>query len=173
MYVEPKDYIIKTSRSSDSDGRADQGIRNVLADKAMNDPLRDPMIQQRALSPFRVEDQSQQLDNSQIEVLLQSQDRHKAAAEIRLNKAALEDLTANDMSFIDWAYTPLCIKALKKQTDFNPEKDIKLFVESEVDYVVDMMRSKFQDFERTEIMRPFYLKALSTLRCLLLEQHMD
>jgi len=45
------------------------------------------------------------------------------------------------MAFIDWAYTPLCIKALKKETEFNPEKDIKLFVESEVDYVVDMMRN--------------------------------
>ena len=77
------------------------------------------------------------------------------------------------MTFVDWAYTPLCIKMLKKETEFNPDKDIKLFVESEVDYVIDMMRSKFKDFERTEIMRPFYLKALSTLRCLLLEQHMD
>ena len=46
-------------------------------------------------------------------------------------------------------------------------------MESELDYVIDMMRSKFKDFERTEIMRPFYLKALSTLRNLLLEQHMD
>lgn len=86
-----------------------------------------------------------------------------------MHKDALEDLNNNDMAFIDWAYTPLCIKALKKEFEFNPGKDIKLFVESEVDYVVDMMRSKFNDFERTEIMRPFYLKALSTLRCLLLE----
>ena len=75
--------------------------------------------------------------------------------------------------FIDWAYTPLCVRFLKKETEFNPERDIKLFVESELDYVIDMMRSKFKDFERTEIMRPFYLKALSTLRNLLLEQHMD
>jgi hypothetical protein len=44
MYVEPKDYIIKTARSSDSDGRADSGVHKVLTDKAMNDSLRVPMI---------------------------------------------------------------------------------------------------------------------------------
>ena len=44
---------------------------------------------------------------------------------------------------IDWAYTPLCIKMLKNETDFNPNQDIKLFVEDELDYVIDMMRNKF------------------------------
>jgi hypothetical protein len=62
---------------------------------------------------------------------------------------------------------------LQKNTEFNVDKDIKLFVENEVDYVIDMMKNRFHDFERTEIMRPFYLKALSTLRCLLFEQHME
>ena len=56
MYVEPKDYIIATARSSSSGGRNDSGIQHVLTDKGMNDPLRNPMIEQRALSPFRVED---------------------------------------------------------------------------------------------------------------------
>jgi hypothetical protein len=61
------------------------------------------------------------------------------------------------------------VHVLKNEAEFNTDKDIKLFTEDELDYVIDMMRSKFQDFERTEIMRPFYLKALSTLRTLLHE----
>jgi hypothetical protein len=77
------------------------------------------------------------------------------------------------LSATDWAYSPLCIKMLKNTTEFNPNKDIKLFVEDELDYVIDMMRNKFQDFERTEIMRPFYIKALTTLKELLTEQSLE
>ena len=44
---------------------------------------------------------------------------------------------------IDWAYTPLCIKMLNKKTEFNPEMDIRIFVESEVEYVIEMIRNKF------------------------------
>jgi len=62
---------------------------------------------------------------------------------------------------------------LKKQVEFNKEKDIKVFIEKEVDYVVDMMRNKFTEFKRTDIMRPFYIKAAETLRTLLAEQNMD
>jgi len=45
MYVEPKDYLIKTARSSDSGNKHDVGIKDVLTDKSMRDPLRNPMIE--------------------------------------------------------------------------------------------------------------------------------
>jgi hypothetical protein len=40
---------------------------------------------------------------------------------------------------------------------------MSLFVEKEVDYVLDMMKNKYKDFKRSDIVRPFYLKACQTL----------
>lgn len=39
------------------------------------------------------------------------------------------------------------------------EKNLSLYIEKEVDYVLDMMKNKYKDFKRSEMMRPFYLKA--------------
>lgn len=47
-----------------------------------------------------------------------------------------------------------------------------MYLEKEVDYVIDMMKSKFKDFKRSDIMRPFFLKALNTLKALLIEQNL-
>lgn len=41
-----------------------------------------------------------------------------------------------------------------------------MYEEKEVDYVIEMMKSKYKDFKRSDIMRPFYLKAQQTLRSL-------
>lgn len=48
--------------------------------------------------------------------------------------------------------------------------DAPLYKESEVDIVLDMIKNSYGDFKRTDIMKPFYLKALQTLRQLLLSQ---
>ena len=64
------------------------------------------------------------------------------------------------MPIIDWAYTPLFQKILNNETEFNKEQQMNIYIESEVDYVIDMMKGKYKDFKRSEIMRPFYLKAL-------------
>jgi hypothetical protein len=45
-----------------------------------------------------------------------------------------------------------------------------MFIEKEVDYVIDMMKNKYKDFKRSEIMRPFHVKACQTLKTLLEEQ---
>lgn len=45
-----------------------------------------------------------------------------------------------------------------------------MYEEKEVDYVIDMMKNKYKEFKRSDIMRPFYLKAQLTLKALLQEQ---
>lgn len=47
---------------------------------------------------------------------------------------------------------------------------MSVYVEKEVDYVIEMMKNKYKDFKRSDIMRPFFLKAQQTLRILYHEQ---
>ena len=49
-------------------------------------------------------------------------------------------------SQVDWAYTPLCIAVLNKQTEFNEEMDKRIFVETEVNIVLQMIKGKFHEF---------------------------
>ena len=58
---------------------------------------------------------------------------------------------------------------LKDDYQFNKDEMMDLYVEKEVDYVIEMMKNKYKDFKRSDIMRPFYLKAISTLTALLTE----
>jgi hypothetical protein len=46
---------------------------------------------------------------------------------------------------------------------------LNVYIENEVDYVIEMMKGKYKDFKRSEIMKPFHLKALQTLQDLLRE----
>lgn len=46
----------------------------------------------------------------------------------------------------DWAYTPLCAAVLNKKTTFNHRMEKRVFVEAEVDVVLQMLKSKFQEF---------------------------
>ena len=48
-------------------------------------------------------------------------------------------------------------------------KDMSMYEEKEVDYVIEMMKNKYKEFKRSDIMRPFYLKAQLTLKALLQE----
>lgn len=48
---------------------------------------------------------------------------------------------------------------IRDDLKFNREQDMSLYEEKEVDYVMDMMKNKYKDFKRSDIMRPFYLKA--------------
>ena len=43
------------------------------------------------------------------------------------------------------------------------------YTEGEVEYVLDMIKNAYNDFKRTDVMRPFYMKALDTLKYLLQE----
>jgi hypothetical protein len=63
------------------------------------------------------------------------------------------------LPIVDWAFTHLFERALSEDFSFNKEKDLSLYEEKEVDYVIDMMKNKYKDFKRSDIMRPFYLKA--------------
>ena len=46
-----------------------------------------------------------------------------------------------------------------------------LYRENEIEIVLENIKTSYKDFKRTDIMRPFYLKALGTLRKLL--QHLE
>ena len=47
--------------------------------------------------------------------------------------------------------------------------DMSIYKEAEVDYVIEMMKNKYKEFKRSDIMRPFNLKAQQTLKNLLQE----
>jgi hypothetical protein len=92
-------------------------------------------------------------------------------------RAHLSSKGTTILPLVDWAFTPLFYaKALTSgPTDdalaFNPNgSDPTLYEEKEVDYVIDMMKHKYKDFKRSDIMRPFYLKAQLTLKALTTEQ---
>jgi hypothetical protein len=74
---------------------------------------------------------------------------------------------------VDWAFTPMFTRALNDDISFNTDQNIQLYEEKEVDYVIDMMKNKYKDFKRSDIMRPFYLKAQITLEELFKEQGQD
>ena len=40
---------------------------------------------------------------------------------------------------------------------------MRYFTEREVEYVMDMMKAKYRDFKKSEMIRPFQIKALQTL----------
>jgi hypothetical protein len=69
---------------------------------------------------------------------------------------------------VDWAFTPLFTRALNNDSTFNQDhlQSNELYEEKEVDYVIDMMKNKYREFKRSDIMRPFYLKAQLTLKAL-------
>jgi len=48
-----------------------------------------------------------------------------------------------------------------------------MYTEGEVDYVLDMIKNAYNDFKRTDIMKPFYMKSFETLKFLLREQALD
>jgi hypothetical protein len=51
--------------------------------------------------------------------------------------------------------------------------EMNRYTEGEIDYVLDMIKKSYNDFRRTDIMKPFYMKALDTLKFLLLEQSIE
>ena len=89
------------------------------------------------------------------------------------NASFLSHVGLGLQAHIDWAYTPLCIKMLNKKTDWNAEMDNRIFVKSEVEFAVEMIRSKFNEYKKTEMMTPFHTKAMETLVELLEEQGLN
>jgi hypothetical protein len=48
--------------------------------------------------------------------------------------------------------------------EFNEERSFKLLSEKEVDYVLDMMHTRYKELRKTEMVKPFYLKAHLTYK---------
>lgn len=62
--------------------------------------------------------------------------------------------------YVEWSlsnlYSDIIANELK---EFNFEKDFKLLGENEVDYILDMMEARYKDFKKTDMIKPFHLKA--------------
>ena len=54
------------------------------------------------------------------------------------------------MSHVDWAYSPLCIGVLKKETTFNKNLTKRIFMENEVDVVLQMIKSNFSTYMQVD-----------------------
>lgn len=50
---------------------------------------------------------------------------------------------------------------------------MRYFSEHEIDFVIDMIQNKFNEFKKTDVMLPFYTKAFDTLQAVLEEQKMN
>lgn len=75
---------------------------------------------------------------------------------------------------INWSDTPAY--TYYKCNKNNPhilKGDMTTYTEGEVDYVLDMIKNAYNDFKRTDIMKPFYMKSLETLKFLLTEQTIE
>ena len=64
---------------------------------------------------------------------------------------------------VDWVCSKLYNDVLTKNLEFNKEKDLRYFKENEIDYIIEMMKNRYRDFKRSEMTRPFYIKAMQTL----------
>jgi len=53
------------------------------------------------------------------------------------------------------------------------EGDTTIFTESEVDYVIEMLKGNFKEFKSAELIRPFLLKSQHTLVALYAEQSLQ
>jgi predicted site-specific integrase-resolvase len=78
---------------------------------------------------------------------------------------SLEHRITYPNDYIEWSlsdiYTDIVSNELK---EFNEERSFKLLSESEVDYVLDMMQTRYKDFRKTEMIKPFYMKAHMTFK---------
>jgi hypothetical protein len=67
--------------------------------------------------------------------------------------------------YIEWSlsnlYSDIITNELK---EFNEERSFKLLSEKEVDYVLDMMQTRYKEVRKTEMVKPFYLKAHLTYK---------
>jgi len=75
---------------------------------------------------------------------------------------------------INWAHTPIYEYFTDHQENAHVlAENANLYTEGEIDYVLDTIKKRYDDFQHTDIMKPFFDKSLSTLEFLLLEQTLD
>ena len=80
---------------------------------------------------------------------------------------------------INWSNTPVykAWNSAKTKDSENPQfalkGNMKRYTEGKVDYVLDMIKTSYNEFKRTDIIKPFYLKSLDTLKYLLQEQTIE
>ena len=52
---------------------------------------------------------------------------------------------------------------LKKETTFNQRLEKQVFIETEVEVVLNMLKSNFSELNRLDMLSPYHAKALETL----------
>lgn len=57
----------------------------------------------------------------------------------------------------------------RKSTRFNEGNDPRLYKDNEIDYILNMIRYRQKEFEKTDMIKPFYNKSLFTLETLMEE----
>lgn len=75
---------------------------------------------------------------------------------------------------INWTETPL--HQHFKENPIAPNvlpADNSRYTQDEVDQVLQMVKNSYSEFQRTDLIKPFYLKALQTLSYLLAEQTIE
>lgn len=50
---------------------------------------------------------------------------------------------------------------------------MRYFTEREVEYVMDMMKNRYKDFKKSDMVRPFFIKAMQTLEVLCAEMGIE
>ena len=55
---------------------------------------------------------------------------------------------------------------------FNAEKDLSFYNEMDIEYILEMLKEKYRDFKKSELLKPFFKKASTTLKKVMEEMSM-
>ena len=67
--------------------------------------------------------------------------------------------------YVEWSLSNLYSDILADELkDFNHERSFKILNENEVDYILDMVKTRYKDFKETDMFKPFYLKTHLTVK---------
>ena len=82
-----------------------------------------------------------------IEESVRNANSGEASSEVKLSGGANSTQSiyqiVKNLPIVDWAYSPIFVAYLKGQTQFNAENNPRFFVETEIDYVIDMIKDRF------------------------------
>ena len=78
-----------------------------------------------------------------------------------------EHLITYPNDFIEWSLSNIYSDIIKNELkEFNHERSFKLLSEKEADYVLEMLQTRQKDFNKVEMLKPFYLKSFLTYKSL-------
>ena len=69
----------------------------------------------------------------------------------------------------DWSLTPLFLSVYNQSHEWNQRHDQRLFFPLEVDYVIEMVKQSCSEFQKSDMVKPFFVKAKTTLTKIMTE----